>query len=291
LPISGTSDEITHIVEKLNFRVCWINTVHIQYQVDCLNPTITSDKIMQNTLHVLRFLCKQGVAIAATLCLSAMLFSIGAVAFPARAIAAPLVLDSFDAPSELSTIAAYGQRQDQPPGTVSINASNLPSPVPSGARDVVLAIFDNPVNSFAAVAVGNGSVSTAQGTGVVGETVINYGTFTRVGGDPNKGGLLLGLDLSGYQNLRLDFGGAEDLLNVTVSYNTSAPSNPSDPKFYQVVGENVSPPSPNESISVKLPLNNDPSFNWAKVDGISVIINRSGSAISTSYTLNNLQFE
>ena len=227
------------------------------------------------------------------ICLGGMMFSLGTMAVPSGTIADTppsnsLVLDTFASPGDPSTRVVYGQPQTSH-ATVTINESNLTS-VPSGARDTILRLYDNPLNSVAALGVGNGDVSVAQGTGLKAETLISYGGFTRVGGNPKVGGPSLRLNLSNYKNLQLDFAGAEDYLNISVTYYTDSPL-PSNPNsYYTNSGVNIAPSSRNAPVSLKLPLNNDPTFNWQHVNGIVVIINRSGPTASTSYTLKSLTF-
>jgi hypothetical protein len=155
-------------------------------------------------------------------------------------------------------------------------------------RDTGLNMYENNRDSIAAISLGDGHLNVAQGTNVRAETTIAYGAFTRVGGNPSVGGPLLGLNLTAYKNLQLEFAGAEDVLNVNVVYYTAAPFNAKG--YYSTTSINVAPSAPNAPLIFRLPMNNDPNFNWKQVDGIIVIINRSGGASSTSYTLDTLKF-
>jgi hypothetical protein len=205
---------------------------------------------------------------------------IGAIANPA-----PLLLDSFDAPNASSHRVVKGT-PDNATSKAVLYESNLP--IRAGARDIGLNMYQNPINSLAAISIGNGNVSVAQGTKVKAETVIAYGASTRVGGKPNVGGPLLGLNLKDYKNFQLEFTGAEDVLNINVIYYTTAPIKPAG--YYSTTSLNITPPSPNAPLTVKLPVNNDANFNWQQVDGVVVIINRANDKDSTSYTLDALRW-
>lgn len=208
----------------------------------------------------------------------------GAAAILAAAPAHAQVLDDFDYDAPLASTS----RVVQSTASTTINESDLP--VLGGVRDTTLHVYGNPLNSAAVVTLGRGRLSVAQGTNAVAETIIAYGAFTRVGGDPNVGGPLLGLDLSTQKALRFDFSGAEDGLNVNVVYYTSAPTSPSW-IYYTSSGINIAPPTSGGPLSFTLPVSDDPSFNWRQVDGIVVLINRAGPTPHTSYTLDRLTFQ
>lgn len=211
-----------------------------------------------------------------------------AVAAPGYALAAtPLILDTFDVPVPLTTRVVSGAA-GSPSASVTLNEIGLP--VPGGARDTTLNMYGNPLGSVAALALGGGRVSTAQGTGVTAETIVAYGAFTRLGGVPTASGPRLGLNLSSYKNLLLEFSGAEDGLNLNVTYYTAAPLNPADPLYYTTAGIHVRPTASGAPLAVRLPVAHNPAFNWHRVDGIVVLINRSGSTPATSYTLDKLSF-
>jgi len=212
--------------------------------------------------------------------------SVAAAAFSNGAAA--LVLDTFDVPVPLTTRVAFGA-PGSPTATVTLNEVGVA--VPGGARDTSLTVYGNPLGSLAALAVGGGRISTAQGTGVTAETGVAYGAFTRVGGNPTIAGPLLGLDLSAYKNLVLEFSGAEDVLNLNVLYYTSAPLNPAAKIYYASAGTNLGPTTSGAPLTIRLPVLNNPLFNWQRVDGIAVLINRSGPTPATSYTLDKLSFE
>jgi hypothetical protein len=162
--------------------------------------------------------------------------------------------------------------------------------VPGGVRESTLNMYGGTVDSISALSVGDGRLSVAQGTGAQAETLISYGGFTRPTGDPTVGGPLLGLDLSTYTGLSLEFSGVEDSLNVNVVYYTSAPLSSSSPVYYASSGVNVAPTLAGGPLSFVLEFSADEAFNWKHVDGIVVIINRSGPIPSTSYAVDKLTF-
>lgn len=168
-------------------------------------------------------------------------------------------------------------------GINSTTIVELGLPILGGARNTYFRVYDNPDHSISSVVVGEGRVSVAQGTNAKAETLISYGAFTGNG--------LLSLDLTAYTDLRFEFAAAEDSLNVNVVYYTSIPLDPRVPRYYSSAGVNVSPVYPGGPLSFTLPVSNNPNFNWASVDGIVVIINRSGPIPHTSYTLDKLIFE
>jgi hypothetical protein len=80
----------------------------------------------------------------------------GAFSGPATA---QLLLDGFSAPVGGWTRTATGARGTDG-ATVRVCEAGLP--VPGGARDVVHAIFINPLNSVSAVAVGHGRLRASR---------------------------------------------------------------------------------------------------------------------------------
>lgn len=199
---------------------------------------------------------------------------------------AQLVLDDFSSTTPAATAIWHTGV-----GLTTLNQAGLAMPVPRGARDVALHVYTNPLDSMSALVVGEGRVSVAQGTGAMAETIIAYGAFTRVAGDPTVGGPLLQLDLSTFKNLSFRFTGAEHGMNVNVVYYTSQPLDPANPLYYSGGGINVGPSAPGDPLTFTLPMNHDAAFNWKKVDGVVVLINRAGPIPHTSYTLNRLTFE
>ncbi len=199
---------------------------------------------------------------------------------------AQLVLDDFSSATPAATLTWHAGT-----GSTTLNQASLALPVPMGARDVYMHVYANPLNSMSALVAGEGRLSVAQGTQAMAEILVSYGAFTRVGGDVTAGGPLLGLDLSTLNTLRFHFSGAEHGMNVNVVYFTSEPLDPANPLHYASGGINVDPSEPGGPLTFTLPVSNDPKFNWTKVDGVLVLINRSGPVPHTSYTLNKLVFE
>ncbi|MBX3617723.1 hypothetical protein [Nitrosomonas sp.] len=206
------------------------------------------------------------------------------------ALAASFVLDSFDAPTpkEFTVVTTAGD--SSVPGATSEIQTATPS-VPGGIREALLHVYNNPLHSVSVLQVGEGNLSVAQGTGAMAETLISYGAFTRPTGDPSVGGPLLGLDLSDYNALQFDFTGVEDALNLVVVFYTAEPLDPSSPLYYSQSGINIAPDIPGGPLSVNLGVSNNSAFNWDHVDGITILINRSGPIPSTSYTLDQVSFE
>ena len=210
---------------------------------------------------------------------------LGAVA---PAAADPLLtLDAFDGPTAPGSAVVIG-----PPVTSSDSAAvrDFEPGVIGGVRESWLHVYDNEKSSASVLSVGAGRLSTAQGAGAIAETIISYGAFTRPTGDPSVGGPLLNLDLSGFGGLKFDFSAVEHGLNVNVTYYTSEPLDPAAPLYYSGSGINVAPTAPGEPLSFVLPFADRDGFNWKRVDGVIVIINRAGPTPSTSYTLDNLAF-
>jgi hypothetical protein len=217
--------------------------------------------------------------------LKALLAAVGGLCLAGSAHA--LVLDEFGAPNPGWARTASGA-PDLPAATFKVCEAGLP--VPGGVRDVYHRAYGNPLNSVTAVGVGEGRLSVGQGTGLTAETLVMYGAFTRVDCNPVVGGPRLGLDLSKYRSLRLVFSGAEDGLNLNVTYYTANPLDPAAPLYYSGGGINIAPNASGGALEARLPAGTDPNFNWRQVDGIVIIINRSGPTPHTSYTLDRVVF-
>jgi hypothetical protein len=202
---------------------------------------------------------------------------------------APWTLDDFGSAPGAAWAQTAAGAPDTPEAVVYKCESGLAQP-PGGVRDTYHGIYKNPIDSVSAVGVGNGRLTVAQGTGTIAETLISYGAFTRTGCDPWSGGPGMRLDLSAFRALKLVFAGAEHAMNINVVYYTSAPLAVPGGQYYTGVGLNVAPSAPGEALDVLLPAAQDPTFNWRQVDGIVVIINRSGPIPHTSYTLDRIEF-
>ncbi|MBK8814189.1 MAG: hypothetical protein IPN42_01115 [Methylococcaceae bacterium] len=199
--------------------------------------------------------------------------------------AVPIVVDTFALPAAPTSKVAYGTLLSS---THQVAFNNLASSILGGIRGTTFNVYSDPLKSISAVSVGRGTLSVAQGTGAMAETLIAYGAFTRP--QPNVGGPLLNLDLSTYDGLQLDFSGAEDGMNINVVYYTSSPLNQDSPLYYATNGVNIAPPTAGGPLSFVLGFDKvaHADFNWSHVDGIIVVINRSGPIPHTSYTLDKL---
>jgi hypothetical protein len=201
--------------------------------------------------------------------------------------ASSLLLDDFSAPAAPQTGVAFG---DPSAPSSDVLLRDFTASVPGGVRETLLNVYGNPLSSISAVLVGGGVLSVAQGAGATAETIVSYGAFTRPTGDPQVGGPLLGLDLSAYTGLSFDFTGSEFVLNVNVTYYTSAPLDPGAPLYYSNTGINIAPATQGGPLSFELAFDNNPAFNWQQVDGVVVLINRSGPTPASAYTLDTLTF-
>ena len=200
---------------------------------------------------------------------------------------ASLLLDDFNAPTAPQTGIAFGDASA--PSSDVLLRDFTPS-VPGGVRETTLNVYGNPSNSVSAVLVGGGALSVAQGAGAIAEAIVSYGAFTGPTGNPLVSGPLLGLDLSPYTGLTFDFSGSQYVLNVNVTYYTSAPLDPGAPLYYSTSGVNIAPATPGAPLSFELAFAANPAFNWQQVDGVVVLINRSGPTPASAYTLDTLTF-
>jgi hypothetical protein len=222
-----------------------------------------------------------------TLKLSGIMTATLALMNPLQAQTAPtLPLDDFLAPATPWTRTATGAG-DTAPSLVAVCDAGLGLAVPGGARNTYHWINTNPQNSVSAFALGQGRLSVAQGSGAFGRTLIGYGGFTPWECNPTAG-RNLALNLEPYNRLRVAFAGVEDSVTVAVTYFTTAPKNPQNPQFYAVT--TLSKSSVNGgALEVKVPMHDDPGFNWRQVDGIAVQVIGTGTR-PRSYTLSKLEF-
>ena len=202
--------------------------------------------------------------------------TLAAWAFAASAAhAATLVIDDYAAPTAPSVSVLTGV------GEATFN--DFTPTVPGGVRGVYHHVFNDPLNSVSAVAVGNGLLSSSDGVGATSEVLVSYGAFTRPTGDPTVPGPLLGLDLTSYGAFAIDFTGVAIAMNINVTLYTSHPIDAAGADYYSTTGINVTPASPGGPLLVSLPFVADPDFNYAQVDGIGLVLNR---AIGTDTTNN-----
>jgi hypothetical protein len=211
-----------------------------------------------------------------------------------QAHASSLLVDDFSAPSPPATGNPTGtgaQFFERTFGTFAGATSQV--------RESNYNLYRDPDGSGAQVSVGEGAAKVNAGAGALGELVAAYGGFTRPTGDPLVGGPRMGLDLRGYDDLRAEFSGVGAALNVVAVLYTSAPLLQPDgsPLYYLTTALNAAPASPDGDMTVDLLLDarnvfasNSAFFNFAQVDGIVFLVDRSGSALGNHYQLDSLQF-
>lgn len=198
-----------------------------------------------------------------------------------RAMAAPIVVDSYTAPNA-------------PHNAVRATVSSMffrdfDASMVGGVREATYNVYANPQRSPAALSLGRGQAGVGAGIGALGELVIAYGAYTRPN-HPNEGGPLLGLDLSTHHAVELVFRGVEYGLNLNVELYTGTPLDAKSPVYYTLASLNAAPAAPGQPLVVRLPYNPTNGFNYAKVDGVVVLIDRSGSATQNAYTLSEVRF-
>ena len=203
----------------------------------------------------------------------------GAALFSHAAHALSLLVDDFSAPNPASVhvLAAVGEQS-----FVDFDASVL-----GGVRGVYHHVYTNPLGSVAALAVGNGSVSSSTGVQARTEVLLSYGAFSRPSGNPNIGGPLLGVDGSPFNAFSMDFSGVSTVLNLNVVMYTAAPLDPMAPLYYTTVGMNVAPATPGGPMHVELPFALGDPFNFGQIDGIVLIINRANNATNVAFNLDS----
>ena len=193
--------------------------------------------------------------------------------------ASTLLVDGFEAPSTpVSNVFT------------SVNETTLNQFSPSvlgGVRGLYHHTYTNPLGSVAALAAGNGVLSTSNGVGVQTEVLAMYGAFTRPTLDPQVGGPLLRLNATPYNAFQLDFTGMSSAMNINIVLYTSAPVDPAAPLYYSSVGVNVAPPASGAPLQVVMPFRNDPNFNFGQVDGIALVIDRANGATGVAWTLDS----
>jgi hypothetical protein len=192
--------------------------------------------------------------------------------------AASLLIDDFSAPSPAFTATVTGNN--------TLLQRDFTATVPGGVREVIYNLYTNPQGSSVAVSVGDGSVSVSAGEGALGESVFYYGGFTRPTGDINVGGPNLGLDLTGYNAIELDFASVAQALNINYTLYTA---NAGGGLPYNGAGINVAPATAGGPVTVIIPFAST-AFNFSQVDGVAFLIDRSGSATGNKYVLSSAHF-
>lgn len=211
--------------------------------------------------------------------LAAAVVLLAATAGVGTARAQSLLIDGFDAPTAPSVSVLTGVSE--------AGFNDFTSTVAGGVRGVYHHTYFNPLSSVAALAVGDGLLSSSTGIGARSEVGVNYGAFTRPTQDPNVGGPLLGLDFTPYGAFRLDFSGASSYLNINIVLYTANPTDPGTPLYYSTVGNNFFPAVPGGAMTAVLPFNLGDAFNFAQVDGIALIIDRANNSTNVSFNLDS----
>jgi hypothetical protein len=206
-----------------------------------------------------------------------------AMAFAAQA-APDLVWDTFDEPNsgDLQVVSGLG----------SASFLHTALAVPGGIRQSTFSQYVNPNGGDALFAVGGGALTVLQGdAAALGEVVVAYGAFTRPDpADPNVGGPLLGLDLSAYNSVRLDFASQQSFVNAIAVFYTSAPLDPLNPLYYTAAfSAGVSPAVPGGPNTLfLLPFGDRANFNWAQVDGMVLVMDRATNVTGNTYALDTI---
>lgn len=219
----------------------------------------------------------------------------GALASTGSALAAPLVVDDFSSPGLAVTGTPTGS------GAQFFERSfDTFAGVAGQVREANYNLYSDPSSSGAQVSIGGGSASVYAGKAALGEYIFSYGAFTRPTGDPAIGGPFLNLDLRGFNNFQVEFGAVIHSLNINVVLYTSVPLLLPDgrPLYYLQSGINIGPATPGGPMTADLFLNGlnplaasfAPYFNFSKVDGIVLLIDRSGFATGNAYSLDRLSF-
>lgn len=193
-----------------------------------------------------------------------------------------LLVDDFDAPAEarISVLTGVGEET-----LLDFDPSVL-----GGVRGVYHHNYFNPLGSLSALSVGEGQLGSTVGNGARSEVLVSYGAFTRPTGAPDIGGPLLGLDASGYDHFRWTFSGASTMLNLIVVLYTAAPLDRDDPLYYTTAALNATPSVPGGPLVVDLPMRLSDPFNFAQVDGIVLLVNRSNAQTQVAFNLDRFEF-
>jgi hypothetical protein len=218
-----------------------------------------------------------------------------AMACASAANAASLVLDDFESPSApaFGTPAGSGaQFFERSFGTFAGLAGQV--------REANYNLYHDPSSGGASASVGGGFAAVGASADALGEYVFFYGAFTRPTGDPSIAGPFMGLDLRSFDNFRLEFSDVKYGLNINVVLYTSAPQLLPDgsPLYYLQSGINIAPASEGSPLVADLYLDArnpiassfSPYFNFSQVDGIFLVIDRSGFSSGNKYLLETLLF-
>jgi hypothetical protein len=198
------------------------------------------------------------------------------------ASAQTLIWDTFDAPSPANLQVVSGEDD--------VWFTHLSASVPGGIRQTLFNLYSNPNNGDSAFAVGDGLLTVFNSDSqTVGEALALYGAFTRPTMDPNVGGPLLGMDLTAYNFVRLDFLSTFTYVNAIAVFYTSAPLDPGNPLYYTTsFNAGQAPAIPGGPNTLFLPLVDKASFNWAQVDGMVLLLDRATDQRGQVYALDTI---
>lgn len=173
-------------------------------------------------------------------------------------------------------------------GTGERSITELVGDVPGGVRTVYHNVYLNPLPSVSVAVAGNGVLSVSDGVGATSELLSLYGAFANGATSGATSGPHLNLDVRPYDSFELVFRGVQLAMNINVVLYTANPLDPANPLYYSTVGVNVAPAIPGGAVTVTLPFAATPDFNFADVDGISLVLNRAiGPLTGNGYTLDS----
>ena len=201
----------------------------------------------------------------------------------------PLLLDGFDNPSPPLSATAIGTGLQFASRSIGTFAG-----IPGQVRDASFTMSYDLNGQGIGVSLGGGDAHIQASPGALGEYLFSYGAFS------SPGGPFMGLDLRAYNDLQVSFSAVDKGLNLVAVLYTAAPRLLPDgtPLYYLETGINTAPASPGAPLTADLlldardPVNGPESayFNFAQVDGLFFVIDRSGFSAGNRYTLDSLQF-
>lgn len=218
-----------------------------------------------------------------------------ALAGASAAHAAPLVLDDFASPG----VPAFGTPVGSGAQFFDRTFGNFAG-LAGQVRESTYNLYDDASSGGASASVGGGFAAVNASAAAKGEYVFHYGAFTRPTGNPAVAGPFMGLDLSAYDSFRAEFSDVKFGLNINVVLYTSAPLLMPDgtPLYYLQSGINIAPGSEGSATVADLHLDARnpiaspyaPYFNFSQVDGVFLMIDRSGFSLGNKYLLDTLSF-
>jgi PEP-CTERM motif len=177
------------------------------------------------------------------------------------ASAASLLIDDFANPGAPNTYSAAG---------VATIADTTEAGPP--VRSVFADSYINPLDGVTTLTTGGGEVTLSSPMGARAEVLLGYGAFA---------GVSESIDTTPYNDIRLDFARATDALNLNVVfYSSTGPS-----IFYLLSGRNVSPAPGNAPFTTYIPISSLAGFDRTNVDGIVLVVDRSGDSFGASWAL------